>query len=45
VLLAVGLGLKAIEAGYSALLLSAAGRIAQLDKAERESRLDVSMRS
>jgi DNA replication protein DnaC len=38
--LAVALGLKAIEAGYSTLFLSAAGLIAQLDKAERENRLD-----
>jgi DNA replication protein DnaC len=37
---AVALGLKAIEAGYSTLFLSAAGLIAQLDKAERENRLD-----
>jgi DNA replication protein DnaC len=38
--LAVALGLKAIEAGYSTLFLSAAGLIAQLEKAERENRLD-----
>jgi DNA replication protein DnaC len=38
--LAVAIGLKAIEAGYSTLFLTAAGLIAQLDKAERENRLD-----
>ena len=38
--LAVGLGMKAIEAGHSTLFLTAAGLIAQLDKAERENRLD-----
>src|SRR5438105_135780 len=38
--LAVALGHKAIEAGYSTLFLSAAGLIAQLEKAERENRLD-----
>jgi DNA replication protein DnaC len=38
--LAVSIGLKAIEAGYSTLFLTAAGLIAQLDKAERENRLD-----
>jgi DNA replication protein DnaC len=36
----VAIGLKAIEAGYSTLFLTAAGLIAQLDKAERENRLD-----
>ena len=38
--LAVAFGLKAIEAGYSTLFLTAAGLIAQLEKAERENRLD-----
>ena len=38
--LAVAIGLKAIEAGYSTLFLTAAGLIAQLEKAERENRLD-----
>ena len=38
--LAVAIGMKAIEAGYSTLFLSAAGLIAQLDKAERENRLE-----
>ena len=38
--LAVAFGLKAIEAGYSTLVLTAAGLIAQLEKAERENRLD-----
>ena len=38
--LAVALGNKAIEAGYSTLFLSASGLIAQLEKAERENRLD-----
>jgi DNA replication protein DnaC len=38
--LATALGIKAIEAGYSTLFLTAAGLIAQLDKAERENRLD-----
>lgn len=38
--LAVAIGMKAIEAGYSTLFLSAAGLIAQLEKAERENRLE-----
>ena len=38
--LAVAFGLKAIEAGYSTLFLTEAGLIAQLEKAERENRLD-----
>lgn len=38
--LAVALGHKAIEAGYSTLFVSAAGLIQQLDKAERENRLE-----
>jgi len=38
--LAVALGNSAIEAGYSTLFISAAGLIAQLEKAERENRLD-----
>lgn len=38
--LAVALGHRAIESGYSTLFVSAAGLIAQLEKAERENRLD-----
>jgi DNA replication protein DnaC len=38
--LAVAIGLKAIEAGHSTLFLTAAGLIAQLERAERENRLD-----
>lgn len=38
--LSVAIGMKAIEHGHSTLFLTAAGLIAQLDKAERENRLD-----
>lgn len=38
--LAIALGLKAIETGYSTLFLTASGLLAQLEKAERENRLD-----
>jgi DNA replication protein DnaC len=38
--LAVALGQRAIEAGYSTLFLSAAGLIQHLEKAERENRLE-----
>lgn len=38
--LAISLGLKAIEAGYSTLFMTAAELLTQLDKAERENRLE-----
>ena len=38
--LAIALGFKAIEAGYSTLFMTAAGLLTQLEKAERENRLE-----
>jgi DNA replication protein DnaC len=38
--LAVAIGLRAIEAGHSTLFLTAAGLLAQLERADRENRLE-----
>jgi DNA replication protein DnaC len=38
--LAIALGMKAIEAGYSVFFMTAAGLLTLLDKAERENRLE-----